>query len=71
MGGTYSRFDSVAQRHMTMQNAKSKTAAKSIVFADNDVLLLEAIGEILRNSGYEVHLARDGLLGLKDSGPGS
>ena len=47
------------------QKSGSETAAKSIVFADGDALLLEAIGELLRNKGYEVHLARDGLEALR------
>lgn len=38
--------------------------AKSIVFADNDALLQEALGELLRDKGYEVHIARDGLEAL-------
>jgi len=37
----------------------------SIVFADNDRLVLEAIGELLRSKGYEVHLAQDGLEALQ------
>ena len=50
---------------MTTEKADNKNAAKSIVFADNDLLLLEAIGELLRNKGYEVHLACDGLEALR------
>lgn len=50
---------------MTIDKSGKKTAAKSVVFADNDALLLEAIGELLRNKGYEVHLARDGLEALR------
>lgn len=37
------------------------TLCTSIVFADNDKLILEAIGELLRSKNYDVHLARDGL----------
>ena len=33
----------------------------SIVFADNDALILEAIGELLRSKGFDVHVAEDGL----------
>jgi two-component system sensor histidine kinase and response regulator WspE len=33
----------------------------SIVFADNDRLLVEAIGDLLRSKGYDVHTAPDGL----------
>ncbi len=39
-------------------------AGQCIVFVDNDLLVLEAIGELLRSKGYEVHPARDGLEGL-------
>jgi two-component system alkaline phosphatase synthesis response regulator PhoP len=41
-----------------------QTTGERIVFVDNDLLLLEAIGELLRSKGYEVHPARDGLEGL-------
>ncbi len=37
------------------------TSRPSLVFADNDALLREAIGELLRSKGYAVHLAEDGL----------
>lgn len=37
---------------------------KSIVFADNDHFFLEAIGEFLKEKGFEVHLACDGLEAL-------
>ena len=37
---------------------------KSVVFADNDNLFLEAIGGFLREVGFEVHLACDGLEAL-------
>jgi len=33
----------------------------SIVFADNDALILEAISELLRSKGFDVHVAEDGL----------
>ena len=33
----------------------------SIVFADNDALILEAISELLRSKGFDVHGAGDGL----------
>ena len=39
--------------------------AKSVLFADNDVLLLEAVGDFLRASGFQVFLAQDGLEGLE------
>ena len=37
------------------------TSLPSIVFADNDRLILETIGELLRSKGYDVHVAEDGL----------
>jgi two-component system, cell cycle sensor histidine kinase and response regulator CckA len=37
------------------------TPFTSIVLADNDKLILEAIGELLRSKNYEVYLAHDGL----------
>src|SRR5512134_1719311 len=39
--------------------------AKTIVFADNDPILLEAIPEMLQPKGYEVHVAKDGLEALQ------
>jgi len=49
---------------MTAQEADGRKTAKTVVFADNDVLLVEAIGELLRDKGYEVHVAQDGLEAL-------
>ena len=49
---------------MTKGLSKGKTI-KSIVLADNDVLLLEAVGDFLRESGFVVHVARDGLEALE------
>ncbi len=45
---------------------KSTAAAgnKTIVFIDNDLLILEAIREILVSKGYVVHTAQDGLEGI-------
>lgn len=37
------------------------TVRKCIVFADNDPILLEAIPEVLKAKGYDVHCAQDGL----------
>lgn len=48
-----------------MEKSAKKAAARSIICADSDALLLEAIGELLRNKGYDVHLARDGLEALR------
>lgn len=50
---------------MSAEKPDSKPPAKSIVFADNDVLLLEAIGELLKNKGFKVHPAHDGLEALQ------
>ena len=50
---------------MTRSDPDAKTAPGSIVFADNDELILQAIAEFLRGKGYEVHLARDGLEALQ------
>jgi CheY-like chemotaxis protein len=36
-----------------------------VLFADNDLLLLEAVGDFLRASGFQVHLAQDGLQALE------
>ncbi len=44
---------------------RSQAGGKSIVFADNDALVLEALGELLRGRGYEVHLAHDGIEALR------
>jgi len=52
------------QGAMPTQEADARKAGKTIVFADNDVLLVEAIGELLRDKGYDVHVARDGLEAL-------
>jgi CheY-like chemotaxis protein len=38
---------------------------KSVLFADNDILLLEAVGDFLRASGFQVYLAQDGLQALE------
>jgi len=43
----------------------SPAPAKSVLFADNDLLLLEAIGDFLRASGFQVYLAQDGLQALE------
>ena len=40
-------------------------APQTIVLADNDPLILEGVGELLRNKEYEVHTARDGLEALR------
>jgi len=45
--------------------ARSTPAEKSVLFADNDLLLLEAVGDFLRASGFQVYLAQDGLQALE------
>ncbi len=39
----------------------TSTPPRSIVFAENDALVLDAISELLRSKGYDVHCAADGL----------
>ena len=49
---------------MSAHKPDGQTTGERIVFVDDDPLVLEAIGELLRSKGYEVHLAHDGLEGL-------
>lgn len=49
---------------MSKRTFEDQGTAKSIVFADNDPLLQEALGELLRDKGFGVHIARDGLEAL-------
>ncbi len=44
--------------------ADAERPIKTIVFVDDDRFLLEAVGDFLRASGYEVHTAADGLEAL-------
>jgi len=46
---------------MSTPTSVSKSTGKTVVFADNDPILLEAIPELLRTKGYEVHPTQDGL----------
>ncbi len=46
---------------MSTPTPRGKSGGTSIVFADNDPILMEAIPELLRAKGYEVHPTRDGL----------
>ena len=46
---------------MRRADARGEATRISIVFADNDPLVLDAIGELLRSKGYDVHVAEDGL----------
>jgi twitching motility two-component system response regulator PilH len=54
-----------AQDALAAAGAGSPAGGKSIVLADNDALVREALGELLREKGYEVHVARDGLEALR------
>jgi len=49
---------------MARNQPENQPKKKSVVFADNDQLCLEAVGEFLREKGFEVHLACDGLEAL-------
>ncbi len=49
---------------MATEKSPTKPSTKSVVFADNDPIVLEAITDLLREKGYEVHPARDGLEAL-------
>jgi CheY-like chemotaxis protein len=44
--------------------SKAPDRVQTIVVADNDALIREAVGDFLRESGYRVHLACDGLQAL-------
>lgn len=46
---------------MTTPNADEKGGVTRILFADNDPILADAIPELLRTKGYEVHVTHDGL----------
>ncbi len=50
---------------MTPPESSTKTSPIPIVVADNDILILEVMGELLRAKGFEVHLAHDGLEALQ------
>jgi PAS domain S-box-containing protein len=46
---------------MTTPSADRKPAAKTVLFADNDPILVDAIPELLRAKGYDVQVTQDGL----------
>lgn len=50
---------------MKTTNAEAKRPIKTIVLADDDRFFLEAIGELLKSTGYDVHTAQDGLEALQ------
>src|SRR5512138_2603265 len=45
--------------------ATPSARSKTIVLADDDASIVEALGELLRNKDYEVHGAGDGLEALR------
>ena len=46
---------------MATSKADGKSRPLTVVFADKDPIVLEAIIELLRTKGYEVHPTQDGL----------
>jgi len=46
---------------MSTPTPANESPGKTVVFADNDPILSEAIPELLRAKGYEVHPTQDGL----------
>ncbi len=50
---------------MATPRADGKSGPLTVVFADNDPIVLEAITELLRTKGYEVHPVQDGLDALQ------
>ena len=50
---------------MATEVPEQQVPAKTIVFVDDDGFMREAIGEILKNKGFEVRVAKDGLEGLQ------
>jgi CheY-like chemotaxis protein len=55
----------LAEDPMTPPDTGTRISPIPIVFADNDNLILEIIGELLRSKGFELHLAHDGLEALQ------
>jgi PAS domain S-box-containing protein len=50
---------------MATRKPVSENPARTVLFADNDRLFREAIGEFLRGKGFTVHTAQDGLEALE------
>jgi PAS domain S-box-containing protein len=50
---------------MATRKPTSETSSGSVVYADNDRIFLEAIGDFLKTKGFTVHLAQDGLEALE------
>ncbi len=49
---------------MTLADGGAASERKTIVFVDDDPMILVAMTEVLTGAGYEVHTARDGLEAL-------
>jgi two-component system, cell cycle sensor histidine kinase and response regulator CckA len=49
---------------MTVTDSAGAPSSVSVVLAENDKLVSEVMGELLRSKGYDVHIARDGLEAL-------
>jgi len=49
---------------MTLAEGSAASEGKTIVFVDDDPMILVAMTEVLTGAGYEVHTARDGLEAL-------
>jgi PAS domain S-box-containing protein len=50
---------------MPTRKQPAENPARTILYADNDRLFLEAIGDFLKAKGFAVHLAHDGLEALE------
>jgi CheY-like chemotaxis protein len=49
---------------MTLADGVPGSETQTVALIDDDAMILEAMSEVLRGAGYEVHTARDGLEGL-------
>jgi len=49
---------------MTLAEGSAASEGKTIVFVDDDPMILVAMTEVLTGAGYQVHTARDGLEAL-------
>ncbi len=50
--------------NMTLTDGTLRSETQRVALIDDDAMILEAMSEVLRGAGYEVHTARDGLEGL-------
>ncbi len=50
---------------MGIETPDQRASTKTIVFVDDDNFLREAVTEVLKNKGFEVRTAKDGLEGLQ------